>query len=76
MKKSVVIAAVFAFVAVFSIGAVASADEMVPGAYAQQDQSVMGVGQTMVQMGAHARTLTDAVNRGSRAHRSPRTYRH
>ncbi|MEE9258278.1 MAG: hypothetical protein V3U37_01945, partial [Nitrospinaceae bacterium] len=49
------------------MGAVASADEMVPGAYSQQDQSVMSVGQTMVQMGAAARVLTDAVNRGSRA---------
>jgi hypothetical protein len=33
-------------------------------------QSVMGVGQTMVQMGAHQRTLTDATNRASRAHMS------
>ncbi len=48
----------------------ASADELLPGSYAQQDQSVMGVGRTMVQMGAHARTLTDAVNRASRAHLS------
>jgi len=30
----------------------------------------MGVGQTMVQMGAHQRTLTNAVNRASRADRS------
>jgi len=48
----------------------ASADDLVPGAYAQQDQSVMGVGQTMVQMGAKQRALTDATNRASRAHRS------
>ena len=70
MKKSVVFAIALAFVAVFSIGTIASADEMVPGAYSQVDQSVMGVGQTMVQMGAAARTLTDAVNRASRADRS------
>ena len=70
MKKSVVFAIVLAFVAVFSIGTMASADEMVPGNYSQVDQSVMGVGQTMVQMGAAARTLTDAVNRASRADRS------
>ena len=70
MKKSVVFAIALAFVAVFSIGTIASADEMVPGAYSQVDQSVMGVGQTMVQMGAHARTLTNAVNRASRADRS------
>ena len=70
MKKSVVFAIVLTFVAVFSIGTMASADELVPGAYAQVDQSVMGVGQTMVQMGAHARTLTNAVNRASRADRS------
>jgi hypothetical protein len=42
----------------------------VPGAYSQQDQSVMGVGQTMVQMGAQQRALTDATNRASRAHMS------
>ena len=68
MKKSVIIA--IAFVAVFGMSSVASADEMVPGAYAQQDQSVMGVGQTMMQMGARDRALTNAVNRGSRADRS------
>ena len=58
------------FVAVMAMGATAMADDLVPGAYSQQDQSVMGVGQTMVQMGAKQRALTDAVNRASRAHRS------
>jgi len=70
MKKSVSIAAVFAFTTVLGMGAAASADTMIPGQYSQQDNSVMGVGQTIVQMGAHQRTLTDAVNRASRADRS------
>jgi len=70
MKKSVSIAAVFVFSIILGLAATASADQMIPGQYAQQDQSVMGVGQTIVQMGAHQRTLTDAVNRASRADRS------
>ena len=70
MKKTVFFAVVFAFVVVFGMGSVVSADEMVPGAYAQPDASVMGVGQTMVQMGARDRALTNALNRASRADRS------
>ncbi|MFQ5450684.1 MAG: hypothetical protein ACE5E9_08635 [Nitrospinaceae bacterium] len=70
MKKSVVLAVVFAFAVFVAMGTTASADDLIPGAYAQQDQSVMGVGQTMVQMGANQRALTDAVNRASRADRS------
>ena len=70
MKKKALLVAV-CFMAVLAFGVTsATADEMVPGAYAQQDQSVMGVGQTMVQMGAKQRALTDAVNRASRAHMS------
>ncbi len=70
MKKKAILLAV-CFMAVLAFGVTsATADEMVPGAYAQQDQSVMGVGQTMVQMGAKARALTDATNRASRAHLS------
>lgn len=61
------------FVAVMAFGSTAMADDMVPGSYSQQDQSVMGVGQTIVQMGAHQRQLTDAVNRASRADRSRNT---
>ncbi len=68
-KKALLLAVCFMAVLAFGVSS-ATADEMVPGAYVQQDQSVMGVGQTMVQMGAHARTLTDAVNRASRAHMS------
>ncbi|MFQ5561612.1 MAG: hypothetical protein ACE5FU_13665 [Nitrospinota bacterium] len=68
-KKALLLAVCFAAVLAFGVNS-AVADEMVPGAYAQQDQSVMGVGQTMVQMGAKQRALTDAVNRASRAHLS------
>ncbi len=67
MKKFLAIAAVLAFASVFAFGSVAIADDTVPGAYSQQDQSVMGVGQTMMQMGARQRALTDAVNRASGA---------
>ena len=68
-KKALVLAMCFVAALAFGVSST-SADEMVPGSYAQQDQSVMGVGRTVVQMGAHARTLTDAVNRASRAHMS------
>ncbi|MFQ5673690.1 MAG: hypothetical protein ACE5G9_11385 [Nitrospinales bacterium] len=53
--------------------AVSFADELLPGAYAQQDQSVMGVGKTMVEMGAADRALTNAVNLASGAGRSRNT---
>ena len=68
-KKALLLAVCFAAVLAFGVNG-ATADDLVPGAYAQQDQSVMGVGQTMVQMGAKQRALTDAVNRASRAHMS------
>ncbi len=68
-KKVLVMAMCFVAALAFGVSS-ASADEMVPGAYVQQDQSVMGVGQTVVQFGSAARTLTDAVNRASRAHLS------
>ena len=67
MKKFLAIAAVLAFASVFAFGSVAVADDTNPGAYAQQDQSVMGVGRTMLQMGAQQRGLTDAINRASGA---------
>ena len=67
MKKFLAIAAVLAFASVFAFGSVAVADDTVPGAYAQQDQSVMGVGRTMMDIGARDRALTDAVNRASGA---------
>ncbi len=70
MKKQVLLAVACFMAAMFLGVSNVAADEMVPGAYAQQDQSVMGVGQTIVQMGARQRALTDAVNRASRAHLS------
>ncbi len=71
-KKALFLAVCFMAVLAFGVNS-AIADEMVPGSYSQQDQSVMSVGQTMVQMGAKARTLTDATNRASRAHTSRNT---
>ena len=66
MKKAIFVAVAVAFVSAMTLGT-SIADDLVPGAYTQQDQSVMGVGQTMVQMGARDRSLTDAVNRASGA---------
>ncbi len=68
-KKALLLAVCFAAVLAFGVNS-AVADDMIPGSYAQQDQSVMGVGQTMMQMGAKQRALTDATNRASRAHMS------
>ena len=68
-KKALLLAVCFMAVLAFGVNG-AVADELVPGAYAQQDQSVMSVGQTIVQMGARDRILTDAVNRASKAHLS------
>lgn len=69
MRKSVLIVLAIAFVAVLSIGT-ASADDVVPGAYGQVDQSVMGVGQTQMQIGASARSHANYVNQRSGAGRS------
>ena len=66
MKKSVSLVAVFAFFMVVGFGSVASADEVLTGASVPVDQSVMGVGQTMMQMGARDRAMTSAVNNMSR----------
>ena len=66
MKKSVSFVAVFAFLMVVGLGSVATADELLTGARVPVDQSVMGVGQTMVQMGARDRAMTSAVNNMSR----------
>ena len=67
MKKTILFLAVSAFVGMLGIGSIASADELVPGQYVQQDASVMGVGATMMQMGASTRTLTNATNLSSQA---------
>jgi hypothetical protein len=73
MKMKAILLAV-CFAAVLAIGVnSAVADDLIPGQYTQQDQSVMGVGQTMMQMGAKQRALTDATNRASRAHMSRNT---
>ena len=67
MKRTIKAVAVTAFVSAMAFTAVAFADDMVPGAYSNLDQSVMGVGRTMVQIGSNDRVLTDAVNRASNA---------
>ena len=67
MKKTILFLAVSAFVGVLGLGSIASADETMPGAYVQHDASVMGVGQTMMQMGASTRNITNAVNLASAA---------
>ena len=67
MKKTILFLAVSAFVGMLGIGSIASADELVPGQYVQRDASVMGVGQTMMQMGASTRTITNATNLASAA---------
>lgn len=51
---------------VLGLGSVASADEILPGAGVNVDQSVMGVGRTMMQMGASDRAATNRVNSMSR----------
>ena len=64
MKKVLTIVAVGAL----ALSSVASADTNVPGAYDQDNNAqVMGVGQTMMQMGAHTRALTNASNLRHRA---------
>ena len=72
MKKAIFFVAVSTFVGFLGFGSIASADDVVPGAYSQQDQSVMGVGQTMMQMGASTRVLTNATNLRSQAGNSRR----
>ena len=67
MKKAIVFVAVSAFVGFMSMGSIVVADDVVPGSYGQHDSSVMGVGQTMMQMGASNRALTNAVNLASGA---------
>tara|TARA_Y100001934_G_C12186815_1_gene694368 strand:- start:439 stop:903 length:465 start_codon:yes stop_codon:yes gene_type:complete len=72
MKKAIFFVAVSAFVGFLGFGSIASADDVIPGAYSQQDQSVMGVGQTMMQMGASTRVITNATNLRSQAGNSRR----
>lgn len=70
MKKTILFLAVSAFVGFLGLGSIASADDVMPGAYVQHDASVMSVGQTMMQMGASTRTITNATNLSSQAGRS------
>ena len=68
MKRVITFVAVSAFAGFLGLGSIASADNLVPGAYSQQNSSgVMGVGQTMMQMGAKDRALTNASNLASQA---------
>lgn len=70
MKKAILFVAVSAFVGFMAMGSVVSADDVIPGQYVQNDPSVMGVGQTMMEMGARDRALTNAVNLRSGAGKS------
>ena len=70
MKKIISFVAVSALLGFVAMGSIATADDVVPGSYVQHDGSVMGVGQTMMQMGAHSRALTNAVNLASGAGKS------
>ena len=68
MKSVITFVSVSAFVGVLAFGSMASADNNIPGSYAQSNnQHVMGVGQTMMQMGAQQRALTNASNLASQA---------
>ena len=71
MKKVLTIVAVGAL----ALSSTASADTNVPGAYDQNNNAqVMGVGQTMMQMGAQTRALTNASNLRHRAARAKSQY--
>lgn len=70
MKKAILFVAVSAFVGFMAMGSIAVADDVVPGSYGQTNQNVMGVGQTIMQMGSGARTLTNAINLASGAGKS------
>ena len=66
MKKVILLLAVSAFVGFTAFNA--SADETIPGQYYQSNHpSVTGVGQTMMQMGAKERVLSNATNLASGA---------
>ena len=66
MKKILTFVTVSALA--LALSSIASADTNVPGAYDQDNNAqVMGVGQTILQMGAHDRALTNAANLASRA---------
>ena len=61
MKKVFTLVAVGALA--LALSSIATADTVVPGQYDQDNNAqVMGVGQTMMQMGAADRALTNASN--------------
>lgn len=66
MKKQVLMVAVSAVAALTFGASSALADMLVPGASVPVDQSVMGVGKTIVEIGAKDRALTEALNQASR----------
>ena len=72
MKKAIIFVAISAFVGFLGFGSIASADDVLPGAYVQNDASVMGVGRTMMDIGAATRTITNATNIASQAANSRR----
>ena len=73
MKNVFTYAAVSALA--FALSSIASADTNIPGAYDHNNNShVMGVGQTILQMGAKYRALTNASNLASRAASSRAQY--
>lgn len=63
-KKAMLVVASFILAMFVGIGS-AVADEVMPGAAIWQDPSVMGVGKTMMEMGATDRARTEALNRNS-----------
>jgi hypothetical protein len=65
MKKAILFVAVSAFVGFTTLNA--SADNTIPGAYEQANGAGIGVSQSMMQIGAQDRALTNAVNLNSRA---------
>ena len=67
MKKKALLVAAGFIVAMFMGAGVAMADEVLPGAAIWQDSSVMGVGKTMMQIGAADRAATNRLNRASGA---------
>ncbi|MBC8283380.1 MAG: hypothetical protein H8E32_06160 [Nitrospinae bacterium] len=68
MKRVITFLSVSAFVGVVALSSVASADSTIPGAYFQTNNGqVMGVGQTIMEMGAKDRALTNASNLSSQA---------
>ena len=71
MRKLIVVALGLAFIATFSIST-ASADVLVTGAYAQQNNAnqVMSVGKTQMQIGATDRVHANYINARSGAGRS------